>query len=149
MAVMNELEIRNMTRPEVDELLAWAAREGWNPGFHDAEVFLSTDPEAFIAAVIDGEMIGGGAITSYNGEFGFMGLFILRPEFRGRGFGNSLWHARLQRLRNRLHPGASIGMDGVFAMQRYYARGGFAFSHRNLQVTEIDILHPMIRMPVP
>ena len=38
----SELEIRNMTRSEVDELVAWAAREGWIPGLHDAEVFWTT-----------------------------------------------------------------------------------------------------------
>ena len=125
------LEIRNMTRSEVDELVAWAAREGWNPGLHDAEFFWATDPEAFIAADLDGELIGGGAITAYNGEFGFMGFFIVRPEFRGQGFGNTLWHVRRQRLLDRLRPGASIGMDGVFDMQSYYGKGGFVFSHRN------------------
>ncbi len=97
-----ELEIRSMTRAEVDELVAWATREGWNPGLHDADIFWATDPEAFIAADLDGKMIGGGAITSYNGEFGFMGFFIVRPEYRGQGFGNTLWHARRQRLLDRL-----------------------------------------------
>jgi GNAT superfamily N-acetyltransferase len=135
---LNELEIRNMTRSEVDELVAWAAHEGWNPGLHDARVFWATDPEAFIAADLDGEMIGGGAITSYNGEFGFMGLFIVRPEYRGRGFGNALWQVRRQRLLDRLRPGASIGLDGVYEMQDYYAQGGFVFSHRNIRFrTEI------------
>jgi len=129
----NELVIRNMNRSEVDELVAWAAHEGWNPGLHDAEVFWATDPDAFIAADLEGEMIGGGAITSYNGEYGFMGFFIVRPGYRGRGFGNTLWHARRQRLLDRLHPGASIGLDGVFEMQDYYAKGGFSFSHRNMR----------------
>ena len=121
----NELAIRNMTRSEVDELVAWAAREGWNPGVHDAEVFWTTDPEAFLAADLDGGLIGGGAITSYSGDYGFMGFFIVRPAYRGRGFGNTLWHARLERLVDRLRPGTSIGLDGVFEMQHYYARGGF------------------------
>lgn len=128
-----DVVVRNMTRSEVDELVAWAAREGWNPGLHDAELFWSTDPEAFIAADLDGELIGGGAITSYCGEFGFMGLFIVRPEYRGRGFGDTLWNARRSRLLDRLRPGASIGLDGVFEMQGYYAKGGFAFSHRNMR----------------
>ena len=128
-----KLDIRNMNRPEVDELITWATREGWNPGLHDAELFWSTDPEAFIAADLHGELIGAGAITSYAGEFGFMGFFIVRPEFRGKGLGNTLWHARLERLLARLRPGASIGMDGVFEMQDYYARGGFTFSHRNIR----------------
>ncbi|MCP5096162.1 MAG: GNAT family N-acetyltransferase, partial [Chloroflexi bacterium] len=133
-----ELEIRNMTRSEVETLVAWAASEGWNPGLRDAGLFWATDPEAFIAAELDGELIGGGAITVYNGEFGFMGLFIVRPEYRGQGFGNALWHLRRQRLLDRLRPGASIGMDGVFGMQDYYAKGGFVFSHRNMRFrTEI------------
>ncbi|GLZ87628.1 N-acetyltransferase GCN5 [Metapseudomonas resinovorans] len=127
------LVIRNMLRPELDELVDWAAREGWNPGLHDAELFWANDPEAYIAADLDGVLIGGGAITSYAGEFGFMGFFIIRPEFRGRGLGDMLWHARRDRLLTRLNPGAAIGMDGVFAMQDYYAKGGFVFSHRNLR----------------
>jgi hypothetical protein len=62
-------EIRNMTRSELDELVDWAARGGWNPGLHDADLFWTIDSEAFLAAEVDGEMIGGGAITSYNGKF--------------------------------------------------------------------------------
>jgi len=131
--MLDEPRIRSMTRVEVDELVDWAAREGWNPGIHDADSYWATDPEAFIAAELDGELIGGGAITSYDGEFGFMGLFIVRPEFRGRGLGDTLWRARRARLLGRLRPGATIGLDGVFTMQEYYATGGFVFSHRNLR----------------
>jgi len=139
-AMPHALVMRDMTRAEVDELVDWAAREGWNPGLHDAGLFWATDPAAFIAADVDGELIGGGAITSYNGDFGFMGFFIVRPECRGRGFGNALWHARRERLLARLRPGASIGLDGVFAMQDYYATGGFVFSHRHMRFrTEIPV----------
>jgi hypothetical protein len=50
----DELVIRHMTRPEVDVLVGWAAREGWNPGLPDAELFRTNDPEAFIAAELGG-----------------------------------------------------------------------------------------------
>ena len=129
----HDLLIRTMTRTEVDTLVDWAAAEGWNPGLHDAELFWRTDPEAFVAAELDDVLIGGGAITAYGREFGFMGFFIIRPEFRGRGLGNTLWHARRNQLLARVKPGATIGMDGVFAMQDFYAKGGFVFSHRNLR----------------
>jgi len=141
------LAIRNMTRSEVDELVEWAAREGWNPGLHDAGIFWATDSEAFLAAEVDGDLIGGGAITSYDREFGFMGFFIVRPEFRGRGLGNALWHARLKRLIARLNPGATIGLDGVFTMQDYYAKGGFVFSHRNMRF-RTEIGKPPVEAPV-
>ena len=127
------IHIRNMSRAEVDELVAWAAAEGWNPGLHDADIFWQTDPEAFIAAELNGELIGGGAITSYDGRFGFMGFFIVKPEYRGHGYGDTLWHWRKDHLLQRLSDGAAIGMDGVFNMQPYYARGGFEFSHRDVR----------------
>ena len=128
-----ELVIRGMTRVEVDVLIDWAALEGWNPGLHDAAIFWAHDPDAFIAAELSGELIGGGAITAYGDEFGFMGFFIVRPEFRGHGYGNALWLARRDRLRARLPPGATLGMDGAFEMEPYYARGGFVRSHRDIR----------------
>ena len=128
-----ELVIRGMLRAEVDVLIDWAAREGWNPGLHDAAIFWAHDPDAFIAAELRGELIGGGAITAYGDEFGFMGFFIVRPEFRGHGYGNALWLARRERLRARLRPGATLGMDGAFEMEPYYARGGFVRSHRDIR----------------
>jgi GNAT superfamily N-acetyltransferase len=141
---MNEaLNIRNMTRREVDLLVEWAAREGWNPGIHDADLFWHTDPDAFIGADLNDEMVGAGAITSYDGRFGFMGFFIMLPNYRGRGLGDQLWHARRQRLRERLCAGATIGMDGVFNMQDYYARGGFVFSHRDIRFEGRGVATPI------
>lgn len=133
----NELLLRNMTRPELDELVEWAALEGWNPGLYDANAFWATDPEAFIAAELRGELIGGGAITAYGDSFGFMGFFIVRPEHRGRGYGNALWLARRDRLKSRLRPGVTIGLDGVFDMEPYYARGGFVRSHRDIRYSGV------------
>jgi ribosomal protein S18 acetylase RimI-like enzyme len=127
------LDIRAMTRDELKVLIGWAADEGWNPGFHDASIFWGTDPEAFIAAELDSRFIGGGSVVSYGGAFGFMGLFIVDPRHRGHGLGSQLWHARLERLRSRLEPGATIGMDGVFEMQDWYAGGGFVFHHRSIR----------------
>ena len=127
------LVIRGMDRAEVDDLVDQAAAEGWNPGLHDADIFWRTDPEAFVAADLDGTAIGAGAITSYDGLFGFMGFFIVRPEYRGKGYGAKLWHARKRMLLGRLAAGATIGMDGVFEMQDWYARGGFVFSHRQIR----------------
>jgi hypothetical protein len=73
-----------MTRAEIDQTLAWAAAEGWNPGLDDARIFWDTDPEGFIVAEQQGRVVGSGSIVSYEGAFGFMGLFIVTPEARGR-----------------------------------------------------------------
>jgi hypothetical protein len=132
-AVIGDLVLRPMARPEVDVLVEWAAREGWNPGLSDAEIFWETDPEGFVAAEVDGQLAGGGSIVAYGDGFGFMGFFIMAPHLRGRGLGSRLWHHRRDALLARLRPGATIGMDGVFDMQRFYAKGGFALAGRDLR----------------
>jgi GNAT superfamily N-acetyltransferase len=129
----SELVIRQMTRAELDTLVEWAADEGWNPGLNDAQIFWDADPEGFIAAELCGELIGGGSIVSYGGRFGFMGFFIIRPDHRGRGLGRRLWLHRRDRLISRLRTPAVIGMDGVFDMQGFYARGGFVLRNRDLR----------------
>lgn len=128
-----ELLIRQMRRQELDVLVEWADKEGWNPGLSDADIFWATDPTGFVAAELNGQMIGGGSIVSYDGIYGFMGFFIVHPDHRGQGLGDQLWHARRDRLINRLHQPAVIGMDGVFDMQAYYAKGGFSLSARDLR----------------
>ena len=129
----DDMHIRRMTRDELDTLVEWAAREGWNPGLDDAEVFWATDPDGFVAAEIDGELVGGGSIVAYDKRYGFMGFFIMRPEYRGHGLGDRLWNERKRRLLARLDGDASVGMEGVFNMQGYYARGGFRFVCRDLR----------------
>ncbi|MBR9973016.1 GNAT family N-acetyltransferase [Magnetospirillum sulfuroxidans] len=125
--------IAPMRADEVPILEEWAAQEGWNPGLADLAIAHAVDPDAFIALRQGGELVGGGTIFSYSAGFGFMGLFIIRADLRGGGLGAQLWHHRLNLLRRRLVPGASIGMDGVFAMAPFYEKGGFRLAHRDLR----------------
>ncbi len=127
------LNIRQMRRDELNTLIEWAAAEGWNPGLSDADIFWATDPESFIAAELAGQPIGGGSIVNYAGKYGFMGFFIVHPAHRSRGLGKQLWDERLRRLINRLDKPVMIGMDGVFDMQAFYAKGGFEFAARDLR----------------
>lgn len=122
-----------MTDGEVAELRSWAVAEGWNPGLLDISIARAVDPDAFIALRDGDELIGGGAILRLAPRLGFMGLFIMRPDRRGSGLGRTLWHYRRDLLLERLEPGATIGMDGVFVMESFYARGGFVTSHRDLR----------------
>ncbi|QDT39344.1 GNAT family N-acetyltransferase [Stratiformator vulcanicus] len=121
--------IRPMRRPELDLALQWAANEGWNPGRHDADAFWAADPEGYVVAECNGEMIGTGAIIAYGRKLGAMGLFIVREDARGNGLGRRLWFYRRDLLRSRLDFDASIIMDGVLAMQPFYSSGGFQYSH--------------------
>lgn len=146
--------IRPLRRAELDEVMRWAAAEGWNPGPDDAEAFWAADPDGYLGVERDGELAAAGSIVSYEGRFGFMGLFIVRPELRGAGLGRRLWYHRRDALRARLRRGAAIGMDGVFALEHFYRKGGFRRAHRNLrmrgtapEVDEDPGLRPLVELP--
>jgi GNAT superfamily N-acetyltransferase len=117
--------IRPLMRWEQAELVSWAQKEGWNPGLHDADLFWEVDPEGFLGIEVDEVFAGGGAIIRHNPSFGFMGLFIMRPQYRSKKLGTKLWIARRDRLLSRLDAAATIGLDAVDAMVPFYARGGF------------------------
>lgn len=127
----SKLVFRCLTFSEFEILVQWAANEGWNPGLDDAIIFWQTDPNGFYGYFDDHRLVGGGSIVSYNGRFGFMGFFIVHPDYRSRGIGNALWLERRNTLLSRLEPGAAIGMDGVVAMQPFYQKGGFEIAYRD------------------
>jgi GNAT superfamily N-acetyltransferase len=123
---MPHCSIRTMTRGELDLAIELAAREGWNPGLHDAECFYRADPEGFLLAEVDGRPAGCISAVSYGGRFGFIGLYIVVPELRGQGIGMRLWQHGMQRL-----AGQVVGLDGVPAQQDNYRKSGFALAWRN------------------
>jgi GNAT superfamily N-acetyltransferase len=125
--------ITQLRAEEVPVLREWARAEGWNPGHHDIDIAWQLDPGAFLALRLGNELVGGGTIFSHHGDFGFMGLFIVRPDMRGNGLGTALWFHRRDALVARLSTGASIGMDGVFDMVPFYERGGFELAYRDLR----------------
>jgi GNAT superfamily N-acetyltransferase len=129
----SDLQFRQLDFAGLETLIAWARTEGWNPGSNDAQAFWAADPDGFIGCFKEDELIGGGSIVSYKGAFGFMGLFIMKPEYRSAGLGRILWNKRRDLLLSRLRPGAAIGMDGVVAMQPFYQKGGFKKAFRDVR----------------
>ncbi len=125
---MSALEIRSMTAGDLQRTLDWAAAEGWNPGLQDAFCFATVDPEGLLMGFLDGEPVGSITVVNYDDTFAFLGLFIVRPEFRGRGHGRALWDVGMAHAGDRL-----VGLDGVVEQQLAYRRRGFAHAHRNVR----------------
>ena len=128
---IDDLKFQKLELNGVKTLVNWAEAEGWNPGPYDADVYYATDPDGFYGYFHNEDMIGGGSIVSYNKEFGFMGFFIVKPDYRSHGIGKKLWYQSRDTLLSRLNKGASIGMDGVIAKQPFYQKGGFEISFRD------------------
>lgn len=120
--------IRPMSLDELALPIEWAAREGWNPGLHDALPFHAADPEGFLLGTLDGAPVATVSAVRYGADFAFLGFYIVAPEQRGRGFGWAVWQAALAHMR-----GCTIGLDGVVAQQDNYRRSGFALAHRNMR----------------
>jgi ribosomal protein S18 acetylase RimI-like enzyme len=120
--------IRPATRAELDRLIDWAAAEGWNPGLNDAEAFRAADPEGILIGLIEDEPVAGISVVRYGDDFGFLGLYIVRPEHRGKGYGWATLQAGMARLQGR-----NVGLDGVVAQQDNYRRSGFVLAYRNVR----------------
>jgi len=90
--------IKTATRSELPLVIQWATAEGWNPGIADAECFYAADNKGFFIGLLNGEPIASISAVKYNENFGFIGLYIVRPAFRGRGYGLQLWQRGLNYL---------------------------------------------------
>lgn len=123
---MTQFVVRQMNRSECDVAVEWAAGEGWNPGWHDAEAFFATDPNGFFVGLLDGQPISSISAVAYGADFGFIGFYIVRPEYRGQGYGWQTWQAAMAYLGNR-----NVGLDGVLAQQSNYEKSGFRLAYRN------------------
>lgn len=122
------LQIRPMKPEEIDLALDWAAAEGWNPGLHDAVPFHAADPEGFLIGWIDTTPVAIISAVRYVESFGFIGFYIVHPDWRGQGHGWAIWQAAMARL-----AGRTIGLDGVPAQQDNYRRSGFELAYRQVR----------------
>ncbi|RZF28537.1 GNAT family N-acetyltransferase [Paraburkholderia sp. UYCP14C] len=120
--------VRNMSSSEVDLAVEWAATEGWNPGLHDARCFWNADPNGFFVGTWRAEPVACISAVAYDERFGFIGLYIVKPAFRARGFGLRTWQHAMRYLGDR-----TIGLDGVVAQQQNYKKSGFQFAYRNIR----------------
>lgn len=124
----NQYSIRTMDRREVDIAVDWAAQEGWNPGLHDADCYFSADPNGFLIGLIGDQPIATISALRYDKSFGFLGFYIVKQGYRGKGYGIRIWKAALKYL-----DGRNIGLDGVVAQQANYRKSGFKLAYRNIR----------------
>jgi ribosomal protein S18 acetylase RimI-like enzyme len=120
--------IQPMSRDDLEIAISWASGEGWNPGLHDADCFYAADPTGFFKGVLGSEIIATISAVKYESSFGFVGFYIVKPEYRGQGYGLQLWNAALNTLKGR-----NVGLDGVLAQQENYKKFGFQLAYSNIR----------------
>ena len=124
--MMKNYQVTHMTRDEVDLAVDWAAREGWNPGLHDAQCFYQTDPQGFFAGRLNDRIVAIGSAVVYDNNFAFCGFYIVDKPHRDQGYGIELTRARLNYIGQR-----NAGIDGVMEMVDKYHLLGYEFAHNN------------------
>lgn len=122
------MRIRVMNPRDMKTAVEWARLEGWNPGLGDAACFHAADPEGFFLGEIGGDPVGCVSGVRYGDRYGFVGFYIVRPEYRGQGHGLQLWEAAMKHLEGR-----AMGLDGVLAQQDNYRKSGFELAYRNIR----------------
>ena len=131
--VKMEIEIRAMNFDEINFAVDLASKEGWNPGLNDAFAFYNTDPEGFLIGFAEGKPVACISAVSYENKFGFIGFYIVVPEYRGKGLGIKIWNAAMEKLK-----GQNIGLDGVIAQQENYKKSGFKLAYSNIRFESVS-----------
>lgn len=119
-----KLDIRPMSRADLEAALGWARDEGWNPGLDDVGPFHAQDPSGFLMGWLGTVRVGCISVVKYGEDFAFLGLYIVHPAHRGKGYGKAIWDAGIQSA-----AGRTIGLDGVPAQQDNYRRSGFEYAY--------------------
>ena len=108
-----------MTRSELEMVIGWAIKEGWNFGKHDIDAYYETYPESFKLLLLDEKPIGGISIVIYDNNFAFLGLFIVDKAYRGSGYGAHLWNWSMSFLDKEL---GNKGISGLYAVPKQISR---------------------------
>lgn len=132
----HQYHIKILQPIDIDTAIDWAATEGWNPGLYDAKCFHAADPKAFLGGFVGNELIACISAVKYGKTFGFIGFYIVKPNYRNQGYGLKLWNTALTKLGNRL-----IGLDGVVAQQGNYQKSGFLFAHNSIRYQVVSNIY--------
>ncbi len=133
---MTDLQIKQASQNEFATAISWAADEGWNPGLDDLAAFHQTDADGFLMGWKNDKPVSCISVVRYGKTHGFLGFYIVHPDWRGSGVGMDTWNAGMAHLKDRI-----VGLDGVAEQQQNYARSGFQFAGTNIRFTGVPERH--------
>jgi ribosomal-protein-alanine N-acetyltransferase len=116
------LTIRPLLSTDIPTVTGWARREGFAPGVGDVAIYRQTDRQGLWVGWLGNEPVGCIAGVRYNASYGFIGLFLVVPPQRGRGYGLQLWRHALQHLAEV----PCVGLEAAPDRIDDYAGWGFA-----------------------
>jgi len=116
------LQIRPLERGDIAAITHWARQEGFAPGSGDVAIYRHTDRQGIWVGWLGSERVGCIAGVRYSSAYGFLGLYLVQPQWRGRGYGLQLWRHALEHLADL----PCIGLEAAPDRVADYAGWGFA-----------------------
>ncbi|KXJ10878.1 Uncharacterized protein F36G3.2 [Exaiptasia diaphana] len=95
----------------------------WKPGLEDLECYLSLDDPGVYVAKLDGVPIGSVCFYKYSSTYYSFGIFIVKKEYQGKGYGMKLFNTAMSEV----DWSQIVSAYSVPEMVNKYARYGFEF----------------------
>jgi GNAT superfamily N-acetyltransferase len=123
------MQIRNMTVLDLGAGLRLNEIAGWNQTAADWRRFLEASPTGCFVAEADGQVRGTVTTIPFEDRFAWIGMVLVDPQYRGKGFGTRLLQKAIEYLEAVKIP--SIKLDATSQGKPLYEKLGF--------VTEYEI----------
>lgn len=94
------VDLRLMTEGDVDFADGLRASVGWNQTRSDWLRFLAAAPDGCFVAELEGVPVGTATTIRYGRDLAWIGMVLVRPEYRRRGVGRALLGRCLQALQS-------------------------------------------------
>ncbi|MDF5720545.1 MAG: GNAT family N-acetyltransferase [Rhizonema sp. PD37] len=78
---------------------------------------------------LNNELVASISAVAYSKDFAVLGFYIVKPQFRGRGFGMKMWRAAMAYLGTE----RNISLDGEIAQLPNYQKSGFQITYRHIR----------------
>ena len=133
--VAGSTKIRLMKIDDFELVRGWCINEGWNIGLHDKLAYYKADTEGHLIHLENNIPIGSISLIKHTNNFFTIGPFIVKSDYRTKGYGTKIWNRALMRLNGNVE--ATILLYAVPTQMNYYKRLGFTqqFINQRWQLT--------------
>ena len=134
--LLDKFVVRNATEGELDVAirLGVTVLPEWHVSPSEFACAYALDPTGFYVGVLNGEIISLINCIKYPGHSAFISTFLVKEEYRGKGYGRQTWDTAWKSLNKSI----SLGLDAVTDMVPKYETLGFR-SFWNTLVVVLDL----------
>ena len=117
------MRLRTMTSEDILGGIRLKDLAGWNQTREDWERFLKASPNGCFVGEVDGKVCGTVTTICYENRFAWIGMVLVDPEHRSKGFGTQLLEKAIKHLDELQVP--TIKLDATPQGKHIYEKLGF------------------------